>query len=129
MSEDVPCITAVGQIAITITDIARATAFYRDVLGLTLLFEVPGMAFFECGGVRLFLSRAERPEFAATSILYYRVDDVTVAAQALESRGVTFLEAPAVVHRDARHELWVAFFQDSEGNHLALMAEVPLPPA
>jgi predicted enzyme related to lactoylglutathione lyase len=118
-------IESVGQIAIGVEDVDRACAFYDQVLGLRLLFRFPGMAFFDCGGVRLFLSRPEKPEFAGTSIVYYRVGDIHAAAEMLTARGVRFLHRPQVVHRDDRHELWMAFFQDSEGNHLAIMSETP----
>jgi predicted enzyme related to lactoylglutathione lyase len=115
---------SVGQISIVVKDVDRATAFYRDTLGLKFLFAFPGMAFFDCGGVRLYLAKADKPEHDRTSILYYRVADIAQAASTLATRGVAFLQQPAKVHEDARHELWLAFFQDSEGNTLALMSEV-----
>jgi len=114
---------SIGQISIIVKDVERARNFYRDVLGLTFLFEFPGMAFFDCGGVRLYLARADKPGLG-TSILYYRVADIRGVAAALEARGVVFLEQPAKVHEDARHELWLAFFKDSEDNTVALMSEV-----
>jgi methylmalonyl-CoA/ethylmalonyl-CoA epimerase len=123
MNSDIPDISGVGQIAIAVEDVERATAFYRDVLGLRLLFTFPGMAFFDCGGVRLFLSRPEGPS-GGTSILYYRVREIGAAASALERRGVRLEQAPHVIHRDARHELWMAFLRDSEGNLVGLMQEV-----
>ena len=126
MSAEGPGIEAIGQIAVTVTDLDRAVAFYQDVLGLPLLFRFPSLAFFTCGGVRLMLSRPEKPELAGTSILYYRVPFIREAASALEARGVTLLQQPTIVHRDERHQLWLAFLQDSEGNHLGLMQEVPL---
>jgi methylmalonyl-CoA/ethylmalonyl-CoA epimerase len=129
MSTEGPGIQGIGQIAVTVSDLDRAVAYYEGVLGLRLLFRFPGLAFFECGGVRLMLSRPEAPELAGTSILYYRVPAIHEAAAAIEARGVTLLRQPSVVHRDAQHELWIAFLQDSEGNHLALMQEVPLPKA
>ncbi|HEY3382951.1 MAG TPA: VOC family protein [Vicinamibacterales bacterium] len=115
---------AIGQISIVVRDVARAIAFYRDTLGMTFLFEFPGMAFFDCGGVRLYLAKAERPELDHTSIIYYRVPDILAAAAALTERGVTFTQDPARVHQDERHELWLAAFKDSEGNVLELMSEV-----
>jgi catechol 2,3-dioxygenase-like lactoylglutathione lyase family enzyme len=119
-------IDRIGQIAVAVQDVDRAADFYQRVLGLPLLFKFPGLAFFDCGGVRLMLSKAERPEFDRTSIIYYRVPDVTAAALELERRGVVFEGTPHVVHRDERHELWMAFFRDSEGNYLGLMREQPL---
>ena len=126
MSTEGPRIEGIGQIAVTVGDLDRAVAFYQGVLRLPLLFQFPGLAFFDCGGVRLMLSRPEKPELAGTSILYYRVPSIGAAASALEAQGVTLLQQPSVVHRDARHELWLAFLQDAEGNHLGLMQEVPL---
>lgn len=116
-------IQSIGQISIIVKDVERARNFYRDTLGLAFLFEFPGMAFFDCGGVRLYLAKAEKPELG-TSILYYRVPDIRAAAAELEARGVSLEAQPAKVHEDARHELWLAFFKDSEENTLALMSEV-----
>lgn len=120
-----PGIQGIGQIHIAARDVERATSFYRDTLGLRFLFQFPGMAFFDCGGVRLYLAKAETPELDHTSILYYRVPAIREAAKALESRGVVFITQPHLVHQDERHELWLADFRDSEGNTLALMSEVP----
>jgi methylmalonyl-CoA/ethylmalonyl-CoA epimerase len=122
-------IEAIGQIAVVVKDVDRATRFYEDVLGLKLLFRFPGLSFFECGGVRLMLSRPERPEFDQNSIIYYRVTDIGEAAAQFTARGVVFDGEPHIVHRDERHELWMAFFRDSEGNFLGLMDEKPLPPS
>jgi len=116
---------AIGQISVTVHDVDRAAAFYRDVLGLAFLFRYPGMAFFDCAGVRLYLT-SHAGDAMHTSILYYRVDDIGDAVGQLEARGVVFDQGPRLAHRDARHELWLAFFRDSEGNTLALMSEVPL---
>jgi methylmalonyl-CoA/ethylmalonyl-CoA epimerase len=117
----------IGQIAITVEDTERAVPFYRDVLGLKLLFQAPpGLAFFDCGGVRLMLSRAEgeaNTQRVGTSVLYYVVSDIVAAHRALVGRGVTFVQEPHVVARMPDHDLWMAFFHDSEGNLLALMNE------
>lgn len=118
-------IAGVGQVAIAVQDVDRAAAFYEGVLGLRLLFRFPGMAFFDAGGVRLYLARPETPDLDRTSILYYRVPDVAAAAAVLEARGVTVLHPARIVHRDDRHVLWMAFFLDTEGNRFALMAERP----
>ena len=123
MSSATVGLASIGQISIIVKDVERAKVFYRDTLGMTFLFEFPGMAFFDCGGVRLYLARADKPELG-TSILYYRVADIGAAAAALDARGVAFLQQPARVHEDARHELWLAFFKDSEENTVGLMSEV-----
>ena len=116
----------IGQIAVPVKDLQRATAFYRDVLNLRLLLDVPGMAFFDIGGVRLMLSVPESPEFDhRASILYYEVPDIAAAHAQLESRGVPFLRPPHMIADMGAVELWMAFFRDPDGNVLALMCEKP----
>ncbi len=121
-------LNAIGQIHITVGDIDRSVAFYRDVLGMTLLFEVPGqnMAFFNCGGVRLYLGKAENPDFHSRPLIYYKVQSIDDSVKELQSRGVEFDQPPHVVHKTDEHELWMAGFQDPDQNHLVLMAEMPL---
>ncbi len=120
-------IHGIGQLHITVSDLDASVAFYRDVLGLTHLFTVPGqaMAFFDAGGVRLYLGAAESPEFASRPLVYYRVDDVAAAFEQVTARGARQLSPPHVVHSDATHDLWMAFVADPDGTPLALMAEVP----
>jgi methylmalonyl-CoA/ethylmalonyl-CoA epimerase len=118
-------LAAIGQIAINVRDLERAVAFYRDTLGLRFLFQAPGgLAFFDCGGIRLMLGVAERPELdQPASIIYYKVDDIDAAHQALTDRGVEFIDEPHLVAKLPKHELWMTFFRDSEENVLALMEE------
>jgi methylmalonyl-CoA/ethylmalonyl-CoA epimerase len=118
-------LSRLGQISMRARDIARATAFYRDALGLPLLFEAPPhLSFFDCGGVRLMLSLPE-PDFDHPgSVLYFMVDDIAAAHLALKGRGVEFRDEPHVIAKLPDHTLWMAFFHDSEGNTLALMSEV-----
>ena len=120
-----PTLAAIQQIAINARDLGRATAFYRDTLGLKHLFDAPPhMSFLDCGGIRLMLSIAEKPEFDhASSILYFRVDDIALAHRELSGKGVTFRDEPHVVARLPDREIWMAFFDDSEGNLHALTAE------
>lgn len=116
----------IGQILVPVSDVERATAFYRDVLGLPLLFAYPGVAFFDADGVRLYLAAPEEPSFEGRATIYFRVDDVAAAADALAARGAPIVSPPHVVHRDeaAGTELWMAFSRDPDGNNVALMAEV-----
>jgi methylmalonyl-CoA/ethylmalonyl-CoA epimerase len=117
-------LSTIGQIAMIAQDVGRATAFYRDRLGMKFLFEFPGLAFFDCGGVRLMISRPEKPEFDHPgSILYYKVNDIEATHRDLVAKGVEFTDAPHVIAKLPDHELWMAFFKDSEGNTLALMEE------
>ncbi len=118
-------ITRIGQIAVNVHDVDRATAFYRDTLGLPLLFSAGGMAFFDCGGVRLMLARPEKPEFDHPgSILYLAVPDIKAAHQRMVASGVQFEDQPHIIARMPDHDLWMTFFHDTEGNLLALMSEV-----
>lgn len=116
----------IGQIALTVSDLERATAFYRDVLGVRHLFSAPpGMSFFDCGGVRLLLGTEESSDHGRhSSVLYFRVEGIGEAHRILAERGVQFEEEPHVAHRAEGYELWLAFFRDSEGNLHALMSEV-----
>ena len=119
-------ISRVGQIAINAHDVERAAAFYQDMLGLKLLFKAgPGLAFFDCGGVRLMLTRPERPEFDhASSILYFAVPDIQAAHARMKEKGVNFEDEPHVIARMPDHDLWKTFFHDSEANLMGLMSEV-----
>jgi methylmalonyl-CoA/ethylmalonyl-CoA epimerase len=118
-------LSEIGQLAITVRDLKLATAFYRDTLGMKLLFEVPNMSFFDCGGVRLMLSTAEKPEFDhPASILYFRVPDIQAAYETLVARGVRFEGKPHLVARMPDHELWLTFLRDLDNNLFALMDEV-----
>jgi len=116
----------IGQIAVVVQDLDRAVAFYRDTLGMRFLFQAPPkLAFFDCGGVRLMLDVPEEEEFKhASSILYYKVDDIQATWATLRDRGVEFRDEPHMVARMPDHELWMTFFRDTEGNTLALMSEV-----
>ncbi|MEX2560959.1 MAG: VOC family protein [Pirellulales bacterium] len=116
----------IGQIALVVSELARATAFYRDALGMRLLFEVPGMAFFDCAGIRLMLTLPEPGKSAGTnSVLYFKVAEIQAAHDALGARGVAFVGPPHKIARLADHDLWMAFFRDPDQNLLALMSEVP----
>lgn len=122
-----PPAPTIGQIAINCRDVARATAFYRDVIGLPLLFEAGGMSFLDAGGTRLMLGLPSAPELDhPSSILYFRVDDIAQRAAAMQAAGARFRRLPQATHRDERMALWIGFFEDSEGNLLALMEEKTL---
>jgi predicted enzyme related to lactoylglutathione lyase len=117
-------LSTLGQISMTAHDVARATSFYRDRLGLRFLFEFPNLAFFDCAGVRLMISKPEKPEFDHPgSVLYFKVDDLDAAHADLVGKGVEFTDKPHLIAKLPDHELWMAFFKDSEGNTLALMEE------
>jgi methylmalonyl-CoA/ethylmalonyl-CoA epimerase len=115
------------QISMRAHDVARAVRFYRDVLGLPFLFEAaPRLAFFDCGGVRLMLSTPEPGFDHPGSVLYFAVDDIGRSRDALAAHGVAFRTEPHMIATLADREVWLADFEDSEGNTLALMSEPPL---
>lgn len=114
----------IHQIAQPIADLDRAVAFYRDALGLPLLFTAPpSLAFFDCGGVRLMLSPPSPGHDHPGSVIYFAVDDIQATHAALVGRGVAFSEAPTKIATLPDREVWLAPFADTEGNTLALMSE------
>lgn len=118
----------IGQIAIHVSDVPAALAFYRDVLGLRFLFGAgPDLAFLDCGGVRLMLTRPSAPEYDhRASILYFPVADLEAAHEALRAAGVEVKAPPLRIARLPDHELWMCFFRDPSGNVHALMSEKPI---
>ena len=91
-----------------------------------LLFTAGALAFFDCGGVRLMLSRPEKPEFDhPSSILYFTVPDIVSAHRQMLSGGVHFEDTPHLIAKMPTHDLWMTHFHDPEKNLLALMCEMP----
>lgn len=126
MTGDAVKLDTIGQIAVNVKDVARATAFYRDVLGMKFLFAPPNLAFFDAGGVRLMLTTAEKGEFDhPASILYYKVGDIVGTHRSLVAKGVKVEGEPHVVAPMPDHDLWISAYRDSENNYFALMSEVP----
>lgn len=115
-------VDGLAQIHVSVQDVTRAVGFYRDVLGLELLFEVPDqkMAFFDLGGVRLYVGEAESPEFSSAPLLYYAVDDIDGEHERLSKSGVEFIGDPHKIHESGGSELWMAFFKTPDGHINAL---------
>lgn len=126
-------LSRIHQIAMPVREVERATAFYRDVLGLPLLFTAPpNLAFFDCGGVRLMLSPPSPGQDHPGSVLYFAADDIQHMHRTLTDRGVSFTSPPAKIATLADRDVWLAAFTDPEGNPLALMSEplhAAVPPA
>lgn len=116
----------IGQVSLLARDIARAETFYRDTLGLPHVFTFGDLAFFDASGTRLFIRAVPDEEWKPGSILYFTVDDIRAAFASLEARGVHTTGAPHLIHRhaDSGIEEWMAFFEDGEGNILAIMSRV-----
>ena len=121
-------INSIGQIAIAVTKIDEAREFYKNTLGLTLLFNAgPELSFFDCGGTRLMLTTEQgNPKDHNTSVIYYKVDNIDAATQNLHAKGVTFEREPQLVAKMPDHELWIGFVRDPDQNLVGLMAERPL---
>jgi catechol 2,3-dioxygenase-like lactoylglutathione lyase family enzyme len=121
----------VGQLAVPVKDLEGAVIFYRDVLGLRFLFRAPpGLAFLQCGDVRLMLSQAPAGAKEPTvGVIYYRVPDIDAAYATLRERGARFVDEPHLIARLQDHEFWMVFLRDPDDHLLALMAERPLPDA
>ena len=114
----------IGQIAITVDDLARAKDFYQNTLGMTFLFDAGKMAFFQCGNVRLMIGTAERPAPRGGTILYFKVDDIQATYTALLAQGVVFTQNPHHVAKMPDHDLWMAFLKDPDDNTIGIMCEV-----
>ena len=118
-------LTQIGQIAIPVTDVGRATEFYRDILGMRFLFHAPpGLAFFDMNGIRLMLDGPAKAQAGNASTIYYKVSDIRSAFDTLSARGVQFEAAPHVIAKMPDHDLWMAFLRDPDRNLIALMEEV-----
>ena len=115
-----------GQVALTVSNVERSTAFFRDAVGLPFLFAAgPTLAFLDLGGVRLMLSVPERDFTPGSStVLYLKVADIMASFTALRARGVAFEDEPHFIAAMPDHDLWMTFFKDTEGNTLALMSEI-----
>lgn len=118
-------IQKVGQIGVPVKDLSRALDFYKETLGLYLLFNTDSMAFFECNGLRLMLSLPEKDEFAhSSSVIYFQVTNIKDTYERLVGKEVTFIDEPHVVAKIGQTETWMVFFKDTENNTLAFMSEV-----
>lgn len=116
----------IGQLHVSVSDLERSVAFYRDVLGLRHLSTVEGqpMAFFDAGGgVRLYLGVPESERYRSHPLVYYRVDDVAAAWSEITGRGARELTGPHQVYKDDETEIWMAFVADPDGTPIALMEE------
>ncbi|WP_371873278.1 VOC family protein [Lysinibacillus sp. Ag94] len=125
MSLEIKRIQSVGQIGIPVKELDRAIYFYKEKLGLSLLFNTDSMAFFECNGLRLLLTLPEKDEFIySSSIIYFQVENLSMTYEDLVNKNVTFIDEPHVVAKMGQTETWMVFFKDTEDNTHAFMSEV-----
>ncbi len=115
----------IGQIALAVDDIEVAERFYEQTLGLRKLYRFGDLAFFDCAGMRLLVETSSLRPLPSGSVIYFRVPDITLSMQALQARGVTFVDTPHLISPMEDHDLWMTFFKDPAGNLLALMQEAP----
>lgn len=121
-------IESIGQIAIAISDVEKSVYFYQKILKLDLLFQAPpGLAFFDCGGVRLMLTTLQGPEEDHhTSVIYYKVKQIEDVFKELKSLQVNIERTPQMVAPMPDHELWMGFIRDPDANLIGIMEEKPL---
>ena len=126
MDSTPPTLSEIGQIALVVSDVAAATTFYRDVLGLKFLFGAgPNLAFLAAGGVRLMLTTPQgQGEAGRNSILYFKVGDLATTHAAIVARGAVEERGPQLTARMPDHELWISFVRDPDRNLIGLMSEV-----
>ncbi len=117
------------QIAQRVEDLARAAAFYTDLLGAAPVatYDPPGLVFFDLDGTRLMLSAGSQ-----SATLYLAVDDIDATLDRMRDAGVTVEGEPHVIfgHDDdtlgpAGTDEWQAFIRDSEGNLVGLVEQRP----
>ena len=117
-------LTGILQIAIPVKDIERATAFYRDSLSLQFLMNGPNMAFFNCGGVRLYLdANPGVVKAGGNSLIYFRASNLEQVHSVLKERGVTMHQEPRVIASLPDRDIWLMWIRDSEENLLGVMEE------
>lgn len=124
-----PQVTGIAQIHISVRDLQRMVAFYRDVLGLEVVIDAGSAVFLGAGGTRLYLAVPESEEFRSNPLLYLSVDDIDGMVTDVRAKGATVRSEPHVVHRTPEYELWLAFISDAEGNPVGLMEQRPTPEA
>jgi methylmalonyl-CoA/ethylmalonyl-CoA epimerase len=115
----------IGQIALTVADLARAKDFYQNTLGMKFLFDGGRVVFFQCGDVRLMLGDSEKDKPRGGTILYFKVDDIHATFAALKDMGVEFIDKPHLIAKMPDHDLWMTFLKDPDGNTLGVMCELP----
>lgn len=121
-------LTGVTQIAIRATDIERATAFYRDTLGMPLLMNAPNMAFLDCAGIRIYLDATAQnaqstADAAGNSLIYFCTPDIERTRESLKQQGATIHQPPHIIAKLPDREIWLMWIRDSESNLLGIMEE------
>jgi methylmalonyl-CoA/ethylmalonyl-CoA epimerase len=115
----------IGQIAVTVSDLARSKDFYQNMLGMKFLFDAGNMSFFQCGAIRFVIGTSTNPPSPAGAILYFRVADLHATHALLAAKGVEFIQNPQLVAKMPDHDLWMAFLRDPDANPVGLMCELP----
>lgn len=117
----------IGQIAITVTDLARSKDFYLNTLGMRFLFETGPLVFFQCGDIRLMLSTTEASQPRGGTVLYFKVEDINAVHGHLKDRGASLVDSPHLIAKMPDHDLWMFFLRDPDENLIGVMSEVPQP--
>ncbi|MBT8249256.1 MAG: VOC family protein [Acidimicrobiia bacterium] len=106
----------------------QSVAFWRDQVGLILVRETPGFAFFDGGTVQLVLNVVPPNMLIATlTEIVFEVDDVMARYEALRDRGVPFEVEPRPVMEENGRRLVATHFRDSDGNLASITSWVTTP--
>ncbi|EHR41305.1 VOC family protein [Alishewanella jeotgali] len=118
-------LSTIAQIALTVSDVDTALGFYRDLLGLELLFRAgPNLAFLNADGVRIMLSTPQGAgKVGANSVLYFKVSDIETTHARIVAAGAQSERVPQLAATMPDHELWLSFLRDPDANLLALLEE------
>ena len=118
-------LSTIAQIALTVSDVDTALGFYRNLLGLELLFSAgPNLAFLNADGVRIMLSTPQGAgKVGANSVLYFKVSDIETTHTKLVAAGAKSERVPQLAAKMPDHELWLSFLRDPDANLLALLEE------
>jgi methylmalonyl-CoA/ethylmalonyl-CoA epimerase len=111
----------IGDIELEVKNIERASDFYKNKLGMSILYADSKSAICDCFGMRFLLTTKSRK--ANRAVMFLKVDEIHSAYKILKSRGVEFYDFPKTVVTLPVYTLWLAFFRDIDGNLLCLMKE------
>lgn len=98
-----------------VSDMQAAVAFYRDTLGLTLLFESPFWSEFDTGETKLALHPASAENPAGSVQLGLGTYDIDGFFDAGQASGLAFTSPPADMHGTR-----IARFRDLDGAEISV---------
>ena len=119
-----PASLHIAQIVVPTRELDLAKSFYKDVIGLTHLFDAPNVCAFKVDDIRLLLTA--QPNYAPPPsgvVFYFSTQDIMARHLAWIERGARDGGAPQCIARLGVVEIWIAFVLDPSGNTLGLIEE------